>query len=48
MEDFEKFQDYDEFYFFLVGNPQSAAYVGLIYYVTFFHTLMILMIMTMY
>ena len=29
MEDFEEFQDYDEFQFFLVANPQSAACVGL-------------------
>jgi hypothetical protein len=29
MEDFEELQDYDEFYFTLVANPQSAAYVGL-------------------
>jgi hypothetical protein len=30
-----------------VANPQSAAYEGLIYYVSYFHTLMILMLMTM-
>jgi hypothetical protein len=29
MEDFEEFQDYDEFSFILVANPQSADYVGL-------------------
>jgi hypothetical protein len=29
MEDFEEFQDYDEFKFILVANPESAACVGL-------------------
>jgi hypothetical protein len=45
MEDFEEFQVYDEFYFFLVENPQSDVCVGLIYYVSYFGTLMILMTM---
>ena len=36
MEDFEEFQDYDEFQFFLVVNPQSGACVDLICYVTYF------------
>jgi hypothetical protein len=30
---------------FFSGKPQSAAYVGLIYYVSYFRTLMILMTM---
>ena len=29
MEDFEEFQDYNEFQFILVANPQSVACVGL-------------------
>jgi hypothetical protein len=29
MEDYEEFQEYDEFLFTLVANPQSAACVGL-------------------
>jgi hypothetical protein len=35
MEDIEEFQDYDKLVF-LSGKPQSAACVGLIYYVTYF------------
>jgi hypothetical protein len=34
MEDFEEFPDYDEFKFMLVANPQSAAYEGLVFYVS--------------
>jgi hypothetical protein len=45
MEDFEEFQDYDEFSFFLVENPQLAACECLIFYVSYFRTL-ILMLMT--
>jgi hypothetical protein len=29
MDDFEEFQEYDEFQFILVANPQLAAYIGL-------------------
>jgi hypothetical protein len=29
MDDFGEFQEYDEFYFILVANPQLAACVGL-------------------
>jgi hypothetical protein len=29
--DFQEFQDYDEFYAWVSGNPQSAAYEGRVY-----------------
>jgi hypothetical protein len=42
MEDFEEFQDYDEFLFILVANPQSPACEGLIFYISYFRTLMLM------
>jgi hypothetical protein len=30
-EDFQEFQDYDEFYAWVSGNPQSAACEGRVY-----------------
>jgi hypothetical protein len=43
MEDFEEFQEYDEFYFTLVANPQSAACVGLSSTFRYLRTLMFML-----
>jgi hypothetical protein len=35
--DFQEFQDYDEFYVWVSGNPQSATCEGRVIYVSFSH-----------
>jgi hypothetical protein len=39
MEDFEEFQDYDEFLFFLSGKPPVSCLCRLSIYVSYFRTL---------
>jgi hypothetical protein len=43
MDDFEEFQEYDEFKFFLSGKPPVSCLCRLSFYVLYFRTLTVML-----